>query len=299
MLWDKHFLLGADLDLNHELPGRQIFRQAVIPIFTGIFEGEDHVISNLRIQGFRKLGLFGTLTSDAEIRNIGIVDVQISITEYGSTGGLAGINYGNIVSSYSTGTITGQNLPNGLGGLVGYNSGTITMSFSTVTVKGNFDVGGLVGSNDGQIISNYSNGSINGRISLGGLVGSNRGSIVSSYSNSSVKGSFRVGGLVGDNGGSIATSYSSGWISGTGIFGGLVGDNEGSVEASFWDIMSSGQTASMGGTDLTTSEMQMAGTFLSVGWDFIDETTNGTEDVWWILEGQDYPRLWWELMGEN
>jgi len=19
------------------------------------------------------------------------------------------------------------------------------------------------------------------------------------------------------------------------------------------------------------------------------------EDIWWILEGQDYPRLWWEL----
>jgi hypothetical protein len=21
---------------------------------------------------------------------------------------------------------------------------------------------------------------------------------------------------------------------------------------------------------------------------------NGTEDIWWILDGQDYPRLWWE-----
>jgi len=25
-----------------------------------------------------------------------------------------------------------------------------------------------------------------------------------------------------------------------------------------------------------------------------DETSNGNEDIWWILEGQDYPRLWWE-----
>jgi hypothetical protein len=40
--------------------------------------------------------------------------------------------------------------------------------------------------------------------------------------------------------------------------------------------------------------MQTASTFLDVGWDFIDETVNGTEDIWWILEGQDYPRLWWE-----
>ena len=26
---------------------------------------------------------------------------------------------------------------------------------------------------------------------------------------------------------------------------------------------------------------------------------NGTEDIWWILEGQDYPRLWWALIAEN
>ena len=34
--------------------------------------------------------------------------------------------------------------------------------------------------------------------------------------------------------------------------------------------------------------------FLEAGWDLVDETANGTEDIWWILEGQDYPRLWWE-----
>ena len=26
---------------------------------------------------------------------------------------------------------------------------------------------------------------------------------------------------------------------------------------------------------------------------------SGTEDVWGILEGQDYPRLWWELIENN
>ena len=36
-----------------------------------------------------------------------------------------------------------------------------------------------------------------------------------------------------------------------------------------------------------------------VGCDSIDETANGTEGIWWILEGQDYPRLWWEMIGEN
>jgi len=27
----------------------------------------------------------------------------------------------------------------------------------------------------------------------------------------------------------------------------------------------------------------------------IQKTLNGTEDIWWILEGRDYPRLWLEM----
>ena len=38
--------------------------------------------------------------------------------------------------------------------------------------------------------------------------------------------------------------------------------------------------------------------FLGAGWDFIDEKANATEEIWWILEGRDYPRLWWELLDE-
>jgi hypothetical protein len=44
----------------------------------------------------------------------------------------------------------------------------------------------------------------------------------------------------------------------------------------------------------TMPEMQAACNFLYDIWDFVGETANGTEDIWWILEGQDYPRLWWE-----
>ena len=34
--------------------------------------------------------------------------------------------------------------------------------------------------------------------------------------------------------------------------------------------------------------MQTASKFLNAGWDFVNETANGTDDIWWILEGQDY-----------
>ena len=60
------------------------------------------------------------------------------------------------------------------------------------------------------------------------------------------------------------------------------------------DVAATGQTHSAGGVGKTTAEMQMRGTFLEAGWDFVDETANGTEDIWWIDEGKDYPRLAWE-----
>jgi hypothetical protein len=137
---------------------------------------------------------------------------------------------------------------------------------------------------------------------VGGLIGTNRGgAIANCASSTSVSGAnWRVGGLVGQNyhAGSIATSYSTDTVSGEDSVGGLVGGNyEGSITASFWDVETSGLPTSDAGIGKTTTEMQTASTFLDAGWDFMGETENGTEDIWWILEGQDYPRLWWERTG--
>jgi len=44
----------------------------------------------------------------------------------------------------------------------------------------------------------------------------------------------------------------------------------------------------------TTEGTEASTAFTDADWDFVDETANGTDDIWWILEGQDYPRLWWE-----
>ncbi|MHC4205412.1 MAG: hypothetical protein ACYSTT_12240, partial [Planctomycetota bacterium] len=105
-----------------------------------------------------------------------------------------------------------------------------------------------------------------------------------------------AGGIVGDNYGTIATCFSTGVVSGTTRTGGFVGSNwpDTGIVSGFWDVETTGQPSSDGGIGKTTAEMQTATTFLDAGWDFMDETANGTEDIWWILEGQDYPRLWWE-----
>ena len=48
-----------------------------------------------------------------------------------------------------------------------------------------------------------------------------------------------------------------------------------------------------------TADKEMLMSFLEGNCHFVDETENGTDDIWWILEGQDYPRLWRELIPEN
>jgi hypothetical protein len=260
---DKNFILNADLDLNPDLPGRYILGRALLPTFGGSFIGNSHVIHNLRIEGGSYLGLFGKLLNNAIVRNIGLENVSIHGSGY-YVGGLAGTCNGNIIQCYSKGTVCGVR-----------------------------SIGGLIGSNGGFVTTCYNNCVVYGDRYIGGLVGNNKGSVSDCYSTSSVSGNGYVGGLVGDNeDGKIDKSYSTGTVTGDWRVGGLVGDGQDeSVAVCFWDIQTSGQTTSTGGTGKSTVEMQKADTFLQAGWDIIDETVNGTGDIWWIDEGQNYPKL--------
>jgi len=248
-------------------------------------------------------------------------------------GGLVGWNHGNINNCYSTCSVTGEDDIGGLvginssttitncsaggevfgrgcvGGLAGRNSGTIKNSSATGGVTGeerssigreNRYIGGLIGDNSGPLIGCSATGDVSGDTQVGGLVGYNGDSIINCYAKGGISGTEYIGGLVGLNSVSIINCYSSGDVSGTTYIGGLVGYKgfAATVLNSFWDIQASGQLISDGGISRSTVEMQTADTFLFAGWDFVGETENGTEGIWWILEGQDYPRLWWETTEE-
>ncbi len=345
----SHFELTRDIDLSgiH-------WSVAVVPIFTGCFDGGSHIIRNMEMSGGGSLGLFGYLGEMSWVRNLGLeggsvngtgeyVGSLVGVNDDGtlsncystvnvdgnrivgglvgkslydgsvsncystgdvsgadwSVGGLVGFNLGSVSNCYSTGDVSGNE---GVGGLVGNNGdeGSVCSCYSTGDVSGNEGVGGLVGDNDNVISHCYSAGDVNGLDKVGGLAGGNQdGAHVNCcYSTGTVSGEDKVGGLVGyNNEGSVRYCYSTGYTTGTGLcVGGLVGENEeGDVWQCFWNIQTSGQIASDAGTGKTTTEMQTASTFLEAGWDFVDETENGTDDIWWILKGQDYPRLWWEL----
>ncbi len=301
--WNKHFIMTADVNLQGV---------ALTPVgidyvvgFTGVFDGNSHIIRNVYINNptGHFIGLFGTII-DGQVRNLGVENVNIvnvNISDYSCVGGLVGWNYGytgTISNCYVTGSVCGDDMA---GGLAGENNGFITDCFATGDVNGITDVGGLVGGNTGTIETCYATGSVNGSNYVGGLAGSQyQGSetIIASYATGTVTGNTCVGGLVGWNSYSaINGCYSVGQVIGDTDVGGLVGYSyNGTIDASFWDVNTSGQPTSAGGTGKTTVEMKTLSTFTSAGWDFVSETANGYLDTWQMcVDGLYYPKLSWQF----
>ena len=319
-----HTRLECDLDLDPALSGRETYITAVIApdtstspglqgtSFTGVFDGNGHVISNLTIDtegaGNDYLGLFGKIEgSGAEVKNLGIADWNIiggNSSWY--LGGLCGKNdYGTISNCYATGAVTGGDDSGYFGGLCGYNTsyGTISNCYSTGAVTGgnNSDsLGGLCGENGGSISDCYSTGAVTGgddSDSLGGLCGGNGGSISSCYATGAITGgdySGGLGGLCGFNGGSISDCYATGAVIGEDdsyYLGGLCGHNDYDIISNcyFLDPIDGGGPDNGVGTPLTDAQMRQQANFAN--WDFTDETANGTSQIWEMPTGGGYPEL--------
>ena len=234
--------------------------------FNCIFEGNNKTISNLIVNRPRadNLGLFGIAGVNAEISNIGLLNVVIKGDN--RIGGLVGVNLGIITNSYTTGEVAyGQQAVFGAGegGLVGYNKGVVANSYSIIELFGRKHVGGLVGRNHGKITNSYAGGNVVGSWDLGGLVGlnANGGQVTNSYARGEVRGSKRIGGLVGWNAdeSQITNSYATGAVEGHRSVGGLAGyKSGGTIRNSYWDKETSGKTNSAGGMGKNTTELKLA-----------------------------------------
>ena len=185
-------------------------------LFEATFDGNGNTISNLHINRIdtHNVGLFSLNDLYGIIRNIGLVDVDVSGK---SGGGLAGFNSGTIIHSYATGSVSGSYLSTG--GLVGKNYGTISHSYASVAVSGKYTVGGLAGDNFGTVMFSHATGRVSSTHddsnAMGGLVGSNGGTIRASYATGYVSGVGAVGGLAGRHPrGTIISSYATGSVGG-------------------------------------------------------------------------------------
>ena len=197
--------------------------------FAGSFDGNGYTISGLQINRDTadNQSLFGVITSDALISNIGLLNVKV---EGGAkVAGLIGTNQGQVGYSYVVGSIESK-LGNTAGGLVASNDGgDIIGSYAISEVFGSRLLGGLVGDNRGTIINSHADSIImpdSGNTSFGGLVGRNRNLIANSYATGKILASNHsiIGGLVGWNDSRVVNGYASVSIVGS-VAGGLVGFN--------------------------------------------------------------------------
>ena len=295
---------------------------------TGSFDGREYEVRDLFINRPDEddVGLFSALDQAGVIKNIGLTNATVIGQD--RVGGLAGHNYiGAVNNSYSTGNVIGDYM---VGGLVGEDfNGSVSHSYSGSDVSAiSGEVGGLVGTSvEGTVTDSYSTGSVNGCDVVGGLLGLNLDSTVSnSYSTGSVTGTYIVGGLVAINGGTLSNSYATGNVTGDENIGGLVGYNEygtvgncystgnvtggityvggliaenegeGIISNSYWDIITSGQNTSAGGTGQNSTEMKDIVTFSEVDWNIIAVALNETNPayIWNIVNNVTYPFLSWQ-----
>ncbi len=286
---DKHFILTADLDLHG-------VALAPVGAFAGVFDGQGFTLRNVSIDlpARNYVGLFRSLRSGGEVRELGVEDVNITGEQY--VGGLVGRTGGTLTSCYAAGDVTGDHR---VGGLVGHNNGTLTSCYAAGDVTGDRNVGGLAGENLGTLTCCYAMGQVTGEWYVGGLVGENGhslyynlyGTLTSCYAAAQVTAGWRyVGGLVGYNSGMLTGCYATGQVSGLDV-GGLVGfHDDGSYTSCFWDSDVNPDVDGVGNIaddpnviGETTTKMRRESTFTEVGWDFVG--------IWDIRENQTYPFL--------
>ena len=304
--WDAFFKLMADIDLGgYTGSAFNIIGNVNDGPFSGWFNGNGHKIYNFTYHsnGIDRIGLFGDIDGMlTTIENLTLINPDVDAGTGERVGALVGrmSNSSKILDcKVIGGSVSGAFAVGGLVGLI--DESVVGQCFSSSSVSGGYDVGGLVGVVWRATLSgSYSTGPVQSTLSyIGGLAGSvQEGTVYECYAMGSVSGGDRVGGLVGEvyaysRPAVISDCYATGLVTGDEYAYGLIAFNyvdAGSILDSFWDVESSGQLISLGGTGLTTAEMQMQSTFTDAGWDFT------TKPVWKMnCEGMSYPKLhWWQ-----
>lgn len=195
------------------------------------------------------------------------------IAEGDCVGGLAGSLLGDAEECHAMGNVQVTGEHEFVGGLAGYCLAEYPFGLRRSYATGNVQagscsyVGGLIGATSfksGPTEDCYARGSVSGYEYVGGLIGAY-------YSWTKAK-----------------NSYSTGLVTGEGDYvGGLIGVGGSEIAVGcFWDLETSGQSSSDGGTGKTTEEMKRIATFADAGWDIGTSRFNPTGG---------YPFLSWQV----
>ena len=207
---------------------------------SGVFNLADNGV--VRNVNFLDMDFYKTTLGNLGVigRNNGLID-NVSVTGYirgrEVAGAVVGWNHfdGVVSNSSSYATVSGENreAPGGIGGLAGLNIGRIIDSYSKAFVYAPDYLGGFVGWNHynvnnlnegGEIDNSYSKATVVGGEYVGGFAGRNAGFIRNSYAIANVTGDSNVGGFVGYNVaydlstrfGRVINSYSASYVNSSG-----------------------------------------------------------------------------------
>ncbi|MDR1285353.1 MAG: hypothetical protein LBJ88_04040 [Campylobacteraceae bacterium] len=223
---DGKYILMNDIVLSDDEPGFAGFGDSgwdPIRTFTGIFNGNSYVISNLWINRpiEHNVGLFGYVDA-AKIKNLGVtIKTDKEVKAEKNVGGIVGyMKNSQIANSYLDGSVVSLGGGDGgsVGGIAGYmeENSQITNSYSTGSVSSAMGIAGgiagLIGSAQlyakpalphGQVTNSYSSSNINpiGQASAvaAGIVGMSTYTIIDKNVaiNPSVRGSSDAGPVAG------------------------------------------------------------------------------------------------------
>lgn len=237
-----YFKLMSDIDLTdwiEENSPNQGWQPIGVPSskFQGIFDGNNHTISNLNIDrpSTDGVGLFG-YADGATFKNI-VID-ETTITGNGDVGAVCG-NASSSTFSDCKVTATLNAKGNTVGGIAGSASGTFTNNkVANTAINGNDNTGGIVGYTEkSTFTSNDVSATIEGKNQVGGILGkSNSGcSLDNNIAKCSIVGNDNVGGLIGQSRESTISLNKCafyGTIKAHSSVGGIMGDSNQSIDGS-------------------------------------------------------------------
>jgi hypothetical protein len=232
-----YYIQYNDIDLSSIASWTPLGSKTFFEQFTGIYEGGNKTIRNLKVNRNNSAGLFASIGRGGVLQNINVINA--SVKGGSSTGGLSGECSGLIQNCHFSGNVKGQANTGGITGSL-FEPGAITNAsfFGFVESAQKSHSGGIAGVTDGGTISFSRNGGqIEGGENTGGITGqleSKNGSIVRSINEGHVKGTQQVGGIAGNiKAGTIDSCSNEGAIDGEENIGGIAGQvKNGKIHAS-------------------------------------------------------------------
>lgn len=151
---DKYVKLTGDIALSDHM-------NICIPSFGGIFDGGGFRITNLYLdEAGSSVGLFRYIQESGIVRNLNVEGKVVPLGSQDQVGGIAGVNFGQIINVSFSGQVSGDSEVGGIAGVNGKN-GQIRRCSAGAAVIGNHSTGGIAGNNHG-VLNNCSNtGDIN------------------------------------------------------------------------------------------------------------------------------------------